>query len=371
MSEITVIKNDQPPGPVMSIEQAIQRAELLKNYVKAVMVKGRDYGPIVERKQGERENNTLFQPGAERLCTLFGLVEDYEDAGSIIQPEVGFFSFSYKCILMRNARRELVDGRTVVMGDVVATAVGSANSREKKYRRGGKPCPECGAIAIKRSKFPPRDRPGDKPGWYCHDKSGGCGANFDADDPEILETKQVDNAAESFDLINTLQKMAAKRAKIAAVRAATNASDFFRLEEDVEDADERPAPSRQVKKAPQGDVENLKKWIAHNKCDMGRVLAEFDLTAIEEIPDAEFDRCMDLVKTKHRSVMPSARQESPTPAGDMMERELRATVERIETICAAKGKAVRHVAPNGLGKLSLEEATDLLKSLEQMPDAAR
>ena len=230
-------------GPVLSIEQAIARADLLRGYVKAVMVKGRDYGviPGTEAKPNKdgtptRENNTLLQPGAERLCTLFGLVDEYEDAGSIVDHEHGFFHFSFKCILLRNCTREVIEGRTVILGDVAGVAIGSCNSREKKYRRGGKPCPECSAIAIKRSNKPPRNDPNGKNGWYCWAKIGGCGMEFSADDPAILEQKQVDNAAESFDLINTLQKMAQKRAKIGAVRAATNASDFF----NNEDGDDPP-----------------------------------------------------------------------------------------------------------------------------------
>jgi hypothetical protein len=230
-------------GAIMTIEDAINRQKMLTDFVRKVMVKGRDFGviPGTEKKPNadgtpSRENNTLLQPGAERLCTLFGLVDEYEDAGSIVDHERGFFHFSFKCILLRNCTRENVDGRTVILGDVAGVAIGSCNSREKKYRRGGKACPECGAIAIKKSKFPPRDRPNEVPGWYCHDKAGGCGMNFAADDQRILEAKQADSTAESFDLINTLQKMAQKRAKLSAVRAATNASDFF----NAEDGDDQP-----------------------------------------------------------------------------------------------------------------------------------
>lgn len=281
MSNEVVVRQS---GPVLSIEQAIDRQKLLTGYVKAVMVKGRDYGviPGTEAKPNKdgtptRENNTLLQPGAERLCTLFGLVDEYEDAGSIVDHENGFFHFSFKCILLRNCSREIVDGRTVIIGDVAGVAIGSCNSREKKYRRGGKPCPECGAITIKKSKA----RQGDagKPGWYCWDKIGGCGANFVADDPAILEARQVDNAAESYDLINTLQKMAQKRAKLSAVRAATNASDFF----NSEDGDDLPERKEEDHEEPPEHVDWIGRAASAKTVDeVNQVVAHWKEIPLEE-----------------------------------------------------------------------------------------
>jgi len=64
--------------------------------------------------------------------------------------------------------------------------------------------------------------------FYCWLKIGGCGARFAPNYEAIASQKigQVANA-EIFDQVNTLQKMAQKRALIGAVLLATSASEFF------------------------------------------------------------------------------------------------------------------------------------------------
>jgi hypothetical protein len=106
-------------------------------------------------------------------------------------------------------------------------------------------CPECGKETIKRSKFPPRNQPDAQPGWYCYAKIGGCGANFAAEDIRITEQEagQIENT-EPFDLVNTLQKMAQKRALVAAVLVGTGASQFFT--QDIEDMQVIDMPSEPV-----------------------------------------------------------------------------------------------------------------------------
>ncbi len=111
----------------------------------------------------------------------------------------------------------------------MATATRSANSREKKYRRGARVCPQCNAATIIRSKFPKEN-----PKWWCDKRNGGCGQEFEGDDPSILEQAPTIDPLSAADLVNTLEGMAAKRALVAAVRLATNASDLF--------ADDDPEP---------------------------------------------------------------------------------------------------------------------------------
>jgi hypothetical protein len=68
----------------------------------------------------------------------------------------------------------------------------------------------------------------------CFRKKGGCGAKFLIGDPQI-EGQQVGRVPnpDICDQVNTIQKMATKRALIAAVLIAVNASEFFT--QDVED----------------------------------------------------------------------------------------------------------------------------------------
>ena len=59
--------------PVMDLEQAIARRELIVSAMQRLMKEGVDYGKIPGT-----ERPTLLQPGADKLCNLFGLVIKYE-----------------------------------------------------------------------------------------------------------------------------------------------------------------------------------------------------------------------------------------------------------------------------------------------------
>jgi hypothetical protein len=227
------IRPAQDLMPAMTIEQVIARYNVIIDFTKRVMKKGRDYGviPGTDRRRAggggddetpSNDRNTLLKPGAEKLCTLFGFVPEFEDYRIIEDWEKGLFYYAFRCKLTRH-------------GELVAEGIGSCNSREKKYRRGARACPDCGAATLKRSKYPPRDRPNDKPGWYCDQRAGGCGRNFNAEDPALAELKATFDPNDACDQINTLQKMAQKRALVAATLTATNASEFFT--QDVEDMD--------------------------------------------------------------------------------------------------------------------------------------
>ncbi len=224
-------------GPVMTVDQAIARYNVVADFTRRVLREGMDYGTIPGTAKPSKDgvpsskNNTLLKAGAEKLCTLFGLVPDFEDYRIVEDWSAGLFYYAFRCKLSRH-------------GQLIASAIGSANSREKKYRRAARVCPDCGASTIKKSKYPPKHKPQAEPGWYCEDKSGGCGRNFEAADPKIVDQKTVADPSDACDQINTLQKMAQKRALVAAALIATNASEFFT--QDVEDMAivEQPDPPR-------------------------------------------------------------------------------------------------------------------------------
>jgi hypothetical protein len=165
---------------------------MLIDYTAALMVKGRDYGKIPYA--GDKP--TLLKPGAEKLTSLFGLAPHFD----IVERELDFAGTNH-------------DGEpfffmqyrcTLYRGDMpVGQGVGSCNSWEKKYRfrRDG-------------SKNP--------------------------------------NPA---DLVNTIDKMAQKRALVAAVLIAVNASEFFTQDiedySDIVDGDWTPAPEKPRQPQPQ------------------------------------------------------------------------------------------------------------------------
>lgn len=200
--------------------------EKIKQVMDAVMKKGVHYGEIPGVNKP-----TLLKPGAEVLAVTLRLAPSYESEK--IFAEDGHLTVISKARLTH-----------IPSGLVIAEGEGMCSSREKKYayRGEGRTCPACGAAGtIKKSKFPPRatDYPGadpsDPPGWYCHSKAGGCGANFAASDSAITDqsAEKVPNP-DLPDTWNTVLKMSDKRALVAAILNGTAASDIFT--QDVEDA---------------------------------------------------------------------------------------------------------------------------------------
>ena len=210
--------------PALTIHQAADRFNALIEFTRQIMVKDQDYGTI----EGVSKP-CLYKAGAEKLCTLFGLapsfqlIERVEDWTGRDHNQEPFFFYFYKCLLMRG-------------GEIMGEGDGSCNSWEKKYRyRGGKrKCPQCGAEAIIFGKPEYERDERFKGGFICFGKKGGCGARFIPNDPAIVsqDIRIVVNpdVAES---VNTIQKMAQKRALIAAVLITCNASAFYT--QDMED----------------------------------------------------------------------------------------------------------------------------------------
>lgn len=202
------------------LDQETEQRKLLGEYVKREMVEGTDYGVIPGTK-----DKTLLKPGAEKLTDLFRCTPEFEFVEKITDWERPLFHYMMKCrVLSRES------------GALIAEGFGSCNSREGKYRwrTEDRKCPHCGAAAIMRSKFPPRDAPDEEPGWYCFAKRGGCGANFPAGDESIEGQKQgrVEND-DVATLNNNILKIAKKRALVDAAIALARCSDMFT--QDMED----------------------------------------------------------------------------------------------------------------------------------------
>jgi hypothetical protein len=257
--------------PIFTVEQAVTKKEMMNTFIGKVLkesVDGEgDYGAI----PGAGKKKILLKPGAEKLCSIFGLAPQYSE-DKIIEDWTGaqhggepLFYYSYRCALMRGGR---------FMGE----AIGSCNSWESKYRyrwsradqlpagtdleklpvRGGKqtlfafdfqidkaettgqygkPSEYWQAFkdAVEGGKARRVNRPtkgGAKPGW-----------EYDID----ATLYRVPNP-EIADVVNTCQKMAQKRALVAAVLVVTNCSDAFT--QDMEDFEE-PATAQPAATAQQ------------------------------------------------------------------------------------------------------------------------
>lgn len=225
MTSNAVAVTEQPAGnpyavmPVLDIEGAMMRRQAVVEFTRRLMVEGRDYGKV----PGTGDKPTLLKPGAEKLASLFGLTPDFDPIETVMdwtgEAHGGepFFFIRYRCTLRR--------------GDMaVGQGVGSCNSWEKKYRwrQGERLCPNCGKPAIIKGKA---EYGG---GWLCYAKKGGCGAKYRDGDAAIegQSVGQVKNP-DAADVVNTIDKMAQKRALVAAVLIAVNASEMYT--QDVED----------------------------------------------------------------------------------------------------------------------------------------
>jgi hypothetical protein len=204
--------------PVMSLQMAVERRRCIVDAVQQLMKKDTDFGTIPGTPKP-----TLYQPGADKLNNLFGLVPRFstvvkmEDWTGEQHGGEPFFHYEISCSLWRG---------DYLMGE----GVGSCNSWEKKYRwrKAERVCPHCGKDSIIKGKS---EYGG---GYVCFAKKGGCNAKF-KDGDKSIEGQEPGNKPnpEIFDLVNTVLKMASKRAKIAATLNATSAHEFFT--QDVED----------------------------------------------------------------------------------------------------------------------------------------
>lgn len=233
MSSQELVLSDQTYMPAMSISQAVARFNTLVEFVQTVMRPDIDYGIV----PGTNNKPTLLKPGAEKLTTLFGLttrfvvVEKTEDWTG----DEPFFYYWYRCQLWRGDR-------------LIAEADGSCNSHESKYRwrESKRLCPACGQAAIIKGK---EEYGG---GWLCFKKQGGCGTKY-RDGDQAIEGQQTGRVlnADIADQVNTFQKMAQKRALIAATLIGVNASEFF-----TQDLDDLPSLGNGASYVPPVQVVN-------------------------------------------------------------------------------------------------------------------
>ncbi len=240
-----------------ALAEAAEQRKLLGQYVANHMIEGQDYGIIPGTERKDRNGDpaptpkTLLKPGAEKLTELFCTTPKFTQTNKVEDWDKGFFHYEFKCtIVLRDTDVALAEG------------VGSCNSRESRYRwrNSKRVCPQCQKDTINRSKFPPRDRPEAAPGWYCYAAKGGCGANFDATDPVIMD--QVAGRTENPDIadtVNTVLKMAKKRALVDAAIALARCSDIFTQDmEDFHDGGDQEPPKQAPRQAK--PTENNSAW---------------------------------------------------------------------------------------------------------------
>jgi hypothetical protein len=214
--QIAPVQAELVPTMVSDIASAKARLVELQAFVREVMVEGEDYGTIPGT-----EKPALYKPGAEKLCEIYGLVQQPTVVARIEDWDTPHFHYEVRCDLLSKRTER-----------IVGCGFGSCNSYEARYRwrMAERLCPICRHPAIIRGK---EEYGG---GWVCFRKKGGCGAKYADDDTDICDQKvgRVPNE-DVCTLVNTLLKMAKKRALVDAVLSVTRSSGLFT--QDVEDFD--------------------------------------------------------------------------------------------------------------------------------------
>jgi hypothetical protein len=234
--------------PVMNVQTAMARLKEFQEFCASYLQESRDggndggdYGIIPGTKK-----KTLLKSGADKLCEIYGLYDEYVILRTVENWESGLFDYSLTCLL--KSRRD---------DSVVGSGVGSCSSYESKYRwrESQRLCPACQQPAIIKGKQEYGC------GWVCFKKKGGCGAKFGDGALEI--ESQSTGRSENPDIAdskNTVLKMAKKRAKMIGV---TRSSGIFTQDmEDVAHAappmptdDTLRTPAQAVESAPVGTSE--------------------------------------------------------------------------------------------------------------------
>lgn len=160
-----------------TVDSAIEQRKLLSQFVQSQLRKGVDYGVIPGTSK-----DTLYKPGAEKFAKLFNLTKKIELTDKEVNRHENFAMFTYRATIFHGPS-----------GKEIAQLEASCNSQEKKYQE--------------RRKYT------------------GKGKEF------VMEETPI------CDVLNTLQKMAQKRAFVGAVIEACGASDFYTQDiDDPEDA---------------------------------------------------------------------------------------------------------------------------------------
>jgi hypothetical protein len=233
--------------PLMTVEQAVQRKTMVNQFISQVLKEGidGDYGKIPGSSKP-----TLLKPGAEKLCSIFGLSPRYISECAVLDwtgAEHGgepFFYFQYRCQLYKGDR-------------FLGEAIGSANSWEEKHRWRWVKADDVPSTYSQDEMDALSQRPGTISEFaFAIDKgetSGPYGkpAEYWARWREAINSREARSIQRktqkgkemdawemggtlyripnpgSADTVNTCQKVGQKRALVAVVLVVTNCSDSF------------------------------------------------------------------------------------------------------------------------------------------------
>jgi uncharacterized protein (DUF3820 family) len=188
MDNLMIIDSIDNAGIITTLKKISEFQAL----VQATLKPGHDYDTIPGTNKP-----TLLKPGAEKIGMLMGVNPEYDFLKCEEDYKAEFFSYNIKCTLFRN-------------GQPVAQGVGNCNSKEKKYRYLNMSEADLPAGIDKSTLETTTDKYGR--------------LKYKMDNPDICS------------LVNTILKMAKKRAYVDATLQLAALSEIFT--QDVEDMKE-------------------------------------------------------------------------------------------------------------------------------------
>lgn len=212
-------QSNQMPISELMLKELKEQRKLLMEYVSSQLIKDVDYGIIPGTKKP-----SLYKPGAEKLRTLFALSVKIDMVDKELDRQGNFAMFTYKATVSRN-------------GALLAECEGACNSQEKKYK--------------------------ERTTW----------------EYDQMHKKKVPKteATPVCDILNTLQKMAQKRAFVGAILLACGASDFFTQDiDDPEDAKNIGVIPTETSDSPVPKVVNVSAQPKQNNQSVVTIIAKID-----------------------------------------------------------------------------------------------
>jgi hypothetical protein len=215
MSEELAVLSAEPTR--LSIAEVREQIRSIQELMRGAMQEGQHFGVV----PGTGDKPTLLKPGAEKISMMFRLAPEYEVEA---RDHPGCHrEYQVRCTL-----------RFIPTGQTVGQGLGAGSTMEGKYRYRWE---DTGAEV-------PREY------WDTRDPQILGGSTFvprktKAGGWHIYHRVEHDNPA---DYLNTILKMAKKRAHVDAVLTATAASDIFT--QDIEDMTEVIAGAAKVERPP-------------------------------------------------------------------------------------------------------------------------
>jgi hypothetical protein len=275
-----------PPGSMLPVARIKADVDAMHRMVDDILVEGVDYGIIPGVK-----DKVLLKPGAEKVFKMFSCRPEFiRLPESEIDYTRLFAHYAYKCRAVHAATEF-----------VLSEGEGMCSTAESKYalRYMTPECPACGH-ELQRSKHDPE--------WYCWRKHGGCGATYPLAQFEGQTGKRAVTAEEWADTLNTVMKMAQKRAMVACALTLGAVSSIF-----TQDMEDEAAPARSVPAPDDGDGD----------FDPGARFEEAPPAAksgpqltggreVEDLPHVPPAR----TPSQRRTQRPPVQQKSPAPPGN-------------------------------------------------------